>query len=182
MTPQERLELNALIERLIDSKGADSEAREALAGYARTLRTGSGFQFEGMIQRPGGTVAGQTPQHGSVEVRDDARTTEISKGMPIERVGFYKLSRVRNRLRIEHHWKSGPGTESQTELPQEWALELDRAGAPVWFGERAQQILFSIGPPTAHLQVSRMLLVESWGANVGKRHHGGFAVLIAVSR
>ena len=99
----------------------------------------------GAIIRPGSTVSGQTPEHGTVKVEDEkTERREFEKGVIQERVGFYKLTRQKNLLVISHFWKSDLGTQSETELAPEWALALDRAGSPDWFGERAVKPVFRL--------------------------------------
>jgi hypothetical protein len=91
---------------------------------------------------PGGKVSGETPQQGLVEIAEPERTTEFSKGIHRERVGHFKLSRARKNRReswiiVEHFWKSDIGTQSESELTQEWVLAVDHPGNALWFAERA---------------------------------------------
>jgi hypothetical protein len=180
----DRLELNAHIERLIESRGGDAQARAALEEFACTLKRASPVALEGMISRPGGTVSGQTPEHGSVQVDDDrARTTEFSKGVVRERVGYYKLTRqTKDLLIISHFWKADEGTQSETELAPEWAMGLDADGKAAWFGERARKPVFRL-PFTRHLviDVSRDVYVETWGPALESQHKGGYFVAVIVS-
>lgn len=180
----DRLELNSHIERLIESRGADAQARTALEEFARTLKQASPVALEGSISRPGGNVSGQTPEHGSVQIEDERQqTTEFSKGVVRERVGYYKLTRqTKDLLLITHFWKADTGTESETELAPEWAMGLDKNGNAVWVGERARKPVFRL-PFTRHLviDVSRDVYVETWGPKLDTHHKGGYYVAVIVS-
>jgi hypothetical protein len=178
----DRLELNAYIERLIDSRGEDEEARTVLAEFAAGLKSGSPLQVLGVIVKPGSTVSGQTPEHGTVKVEDDkAERREFEKGVVQERVGFYKLTRQKNLLVISHFWKSDPGTQSETEPAPEWSLALDRWGNPDWFGERAIKPIFRIPFGPLVIDVTRNVYVESWGAWPGRQHNGALMVAVSLS-
>jgi hypothetical protein len=112
-------------------------------------------------------------------VQIDDEKDQIKKmefGTEEARVGAYKIwrektRRGRFRIAIGHFWKLSEGTESTTEEPQVWCLECDKSG-PLWFGERATRTLFEF----FGLCLKQDLLVESWGASVGKRHPAGFAI------
>jgi hypothetical protein len=182
MDQAEKLELNAHIERLIDSKGHDAEARQIVAAFGRGIRQASPISFNAAITKPGDTILGQT-EHGTVLAGDDRpETKEYSKGEVVERIGYYKVSRLRRWICLSHFWKSDPGTESETELSQEWALALDKSGAPEWFGERARYPVGGFRLTRALVvQVSRNVYVESWGPADGKQHHGGFVIEIVIN-
>ena len=181
-TEVDRLELNALIERLIDSGGHDEEARMALAAFGGGLKPGSPVQMLGSIIKPGSTVSGQTPEHGTVKVEDDKpERRDFEKGVIQERVGFYKLTRQKNLLVISHFWKADLGTQSETELAPEWALALDRSGNPDWFGERAVKPVFRIPLGRLVIDVTRNVYVESWGAGPGRHHNGALMVAVSLS-
>lgn len=182
MDATEKLALNAWIERLIDSKGHDAEARSKVADFGRAIQQAKALSFKAGITKSGGNVLGETPQQGSVLVNDDRKETkEYSAGEVVERVGYYKLWRLRRWICVSHFWKSDVGTESETELAQEWALALDRHGLPEWFGERARYRMFSFRITRAlAVIVSRNVFIESWGAQEGRRHHGGFHIAIEV--
>jgi hypothetical protein len=176
----DRLELNAYIERLIDSRGHDEEARGVLAEFAANLDPGSPVQMLGAIVKPGSSVSGQTPEHGTVKVEDEKEERrEFEKGVVQERVGLYKLMRQKNLLVISHFWKADLGTQSETEPAPEWALALDRAGWPMWFGERAVKRLFRVPIGPLVIDVTRNVYVESWGGWPGRQHNG--ALMVAVS-
>lgn len=182
MDQAQKLELNAHIERLIDSKGHDAESRHVVADFGRGIRQGSPLSFNAAITKPGDTILGQT-EHGTVLAGDDRpETKEYSKGEVVERIGYYKVSRLRRWICLSHFWKASLGTESDTELAQEWALALDKSGAPEWFGERARYPMFGFRLTRALVvQVSRNVYVESWGAAEGKQHHGGFVIEIVIN-
>ena len=182
MDANEKFELNAYIERLIDSKGHDAEARAAVAEFGRAIKQGSPLSFSAAVTKTGDTVLGETPDQGTVLAEDDRpETKEYSKGEVVERIGYYKIWRLKRWVCMSHFWKSSLGTESESELAQEWALALDKSGTPEWFGDRARKHLFALRI-TRHLiiQVSRNIFVESWGRDEGKRHPGGFIVEVTV--
>lgn len=170
--PWDRLALNAHIERLTDSRGQDEEARRVLAQFAGTLKPSASFQVEAKVREDGGSVTGQTPDHGSVQVSDDhLETKAYSHGVERERIGYFTLAREKNRLVIAHFWKSMPGTESETEPAQAWALALNPQGEPMWFGERGRRALWSLKlTRSLRLEVSRYWYREDWGPNIGREH------------
>jgi hypothetical protein len=178
----DKFALNASIERLIDSKGHDAEARAAIAEFGHGLRRGSPVSFNAAVTKTGDKILGHTPEHGSILAGDDRPDTkEYSRGEVVERIGYYKIYRVRRWVCMSHFWKSSLGTESETELAQEWALALDKNGKPEWFGERGRQPVFSFHLTSSLLiQVSRNVFVESWGPVEGLRHLGGFLLVITV--
>lgn len=178
----DRIALNVFIERLIDSGGQDEEARHAVAQFGRKLPNTKSVQMEGTMTRPGSKFSGQTPQHGTVQVQDkDQETKEFSMGVERERIGYYKVWRQQmkddNWIVISYFWKADEGTESDTELPQEWALALDQAEQPLWFGERGMKSLFAFNITRfVSIQVDREIFVESWGPEVGAGHKGAIAI------
>ena len=145
-------------------------------------RAGSPISFNAAITKPGDTILGHT-EHGTVLAGDDRpETKEYSKGEVVERIGYYKVSRLRRWICMSHFWKSDPGTESETEMAQEWALALDKSGTPEWFGERARYRMFGLRWTRAlDIVVSRNVFVESWGPAEGKKHHGGYLVEVVVN-
>jgi len=177
----EKLELNAQIERLVDSKGHDEEARSAVAQFGRGIRQGSPMSFKAEVTKKGDTIVGQT-EHGTVAAEDERpETKEYSAGEVVERIGYYKLWRQKRWIHMSHFWKSDLGTESEAEMAQEWALALDRKSEPEWFGERARHVVFSFHLTKAlQVVVSRNVFVESWGPQEGRRHHGGFIIAVTV--
>jgi hypothetical protein len=178
----QKLELNACIEKLVDSKGHDPEARNVVAEFGRSIRQGSPMSFSAAVTKSGDSVLGHTPEHGTILAGDDRpETKEYSRGEIVERVGYYKVWRQRRWICMSHFWKSTPGTESETELAQEWALAVDKKGTPEWFGERARQRMFSFRlTRMLVVVVSRNVFVETWGSADGKQHHGGFLVEVTV--
>jgi hypothetical protein len=73
-------------------------------------------------------------------------------------------------------------TESETELPQQWALALDRNGQPEWFAERGIRVAFTWRlTKAAALEVSREIYPELWGLGDAKEHRGGFLVNLVVT-
>jgi hypothetical protein len=179
----DRISLNGFIERLIDSSGSDQEAREAIVEFANSMKGSSHLQFRGLIQKPGGTFTGQTPEHGSVQVDDDKpETKEFSRGTVQERVGYYKVWKQKDWVHISHFWKSDVETASDAEMSQQWVLALDRTGNPQWFGERGLKHIytFKLGSVII-LDVGREMFEERWGVSVGKQHKGAFAIALTIA-
>ena len=183
----DRVALNRHIEHLIESKGANEEARGAIIAFTASLAS-SRVQLEVAINRPGGKIGGQTPSHGLVEIEDSQdRTTEVSYGDRRERVGYYKIARYKHRKQywivIEQFWKSDLGTESETELTQQWVLVTDGCGVALWFGERAIRSICTLRlTKTFSLEIGREVYPESWGPAVGKVHNSVVRVNVVVDR
>lgn len=179
----DRITLNRQIESLIDAKGHDEEARIAIAAFARDLSS-SAVSIEGTFRRPGGTVKGQTPGHGLIEIREDRdRTAEFARGVHQERVGYYKLERARMRkeywITITHFWKADIGTESEEELAEQWLLATDRGGSPVWFGRRGILHIRTLRLfKSLEFEIAREMFEESWGASIGSLHKGSLRLSI----
>ncbi len=89
----DRLELNAHIGSLIESKGLDSHARGVVAEYGLTLPQVKAVELHGSITRPGGNMSGHTPEQGNVEVPGQSETKEFSRGAVRQRIGYYKIWR-----------------------------------------------------------------------------------------
>ena len=141
----DRIALNGYIEKLIETKGHDEESREAVVEFARGMKGSSPFQFRGVMQKPGGSFTGQTPEHGSVQVDDDKpETREFSRGVVQERAGHYKVWRQKEWIHISHFWKAEIATQSESEMAQQWVLALDKDGHAEWFGERGLKHLYTL--------------------------------------
>ena len=179
----DRIELNGQIERLIDSDGHDEEARRAIVDFGLSIQGSSSFQFKGLYQKPGGTVSGQTPQHGQVEVKDEhPETREFSSGSVLERVGYYKIWRQREWIHIAHFWKSEIETSSETEMARQWVLALDHSNQPEWFGERGVKHLFTLRlTKILRIEFSREMFEERWGPTVKRQHKGAIAIAVTIS-
>lgn len=186
MDVHHRFALNAQIERLIDSRGHDENARDEVAAFGRTLSRSSRFEMEMRVEESGGSVSAQTPQHGTVRIEDARqKSREIHYGEHKERIGYYKLWREtqQNWICISHYWKSDAGTQSETELPRQWALALDNSGSPAWFAERAMRALWTLRLTKALvLTINREIYTEEWGSEEGKEHNGGIHIALVVSR
>ena len=179
----DRIELNGHIERLIESNGHDAEARAAIVEFALGMKASASFQFRGLYQKPGGTVSGQTPQHGSVEIKDDhPETKEFTTGSVQERVGYYKIWRQKNWIHISHFWKADVETQSEVEDAQQWVLALDANDAPEWFGERGLKHLYTLTMTRVlRINFSQEMFEERWGETVNRRHKGGLVVAVSVN-
>lgn len=178
----DRIELNGYIERLIDSNGCDAEARQAVLEFASRIKGSASFQLRGILQKPGGSITGQTPQHGEVKIEDSPETTEFSHGSVLERVGYYKLWRHKNWIHISHFWKADDGTLSETEMAQQWVLALDRKNQAEWFGERGLQHLFTLRlTKLLVIEFHREMFEERWGPSVSRRHKGALAIGVNIN-
>lgn len=179
----DRLELNACIERLIDSNGHDAEARQAVLAFARDMKGSSNLQIRGVVQSPGDGVSGQTPEHGQVQVDDDRpQTREFSAGSVLERVGYYKIWRHKDWIHIAHFWKSDTATMSEVEMAKQWVLAVGKHGEAVWFGERGVEHLYSLRlTRLLRIQFSREMFEERWGPDVDSRHKGALVVAVTVN-
>ncbi len=177
----DRLQLNAAIQDLIDSKGCASDARQAVYAFGLTLAEISRVSGSVEMQSSGDSMSGFTQEQGNVQIDDDKeQTKKVEFGAERTRIGSYKLWREKSkrgkfRIVIGHFWKLDQGTESMEELPQVWCLECDLDGA-IWFGERATRTVFE----HFGLRLQQHLFVESWGRNVGTHHRAGMAVYLTL--
>lgn len=179
----DRIELNGHIERLIDSNGHDGEARQAVLDFALGIRGSSSLQVRGLIQKPGSTITGQTPEHGEVKVEDErAETKEFTAGAILERVGFYKIWRQKDWIHISHFWKAEAETASETEAAQQWVLALGKDNQAVWFGERGFKHLFSLKLTSLlRIDFGREMFEERWGPEVARQHKGALVVGVSIN-
>jgi hypothetical protein len=137
----DRRQLNAAIERLIESKGSCDESRRTVYEFGSRLRPFSRVSGSLQMQSPGYNFSGSTPEHGNLQLTDDEQAKTFEFGNDRERVGSYKIwrqpeGRRRYKVVVAHFWKLDEGTESTTEEPQMWCLSCGKDG-PIWFGERA---------------------------------------------
>jgi hypothetical protein len=173
----DRIQLNAAIEQLVESKGFSLEARQAVYEFGASLPVAPRVSGSLQMERPGDSTTGYTQEHGNVQIDDDKeKITKLEFGAERARVGSYKIwreTRRRGEFRIAmaHFWKLDEGTESMEEKAQVWCLACDEKG-PIWFGERATQtVLDHFG-----FCLRRQQFVESWGGSVGKLHHAGWMI------
>ena len=179
----DRLALNAMVERLLESNGQDAEAREALAAFTTEMKRSSPWRFYSHISTPGDKISGQT-NLGTVEVENDKPVErQISLGAREERIGYYKLIRQGRELEITHFWKSDVATHSETEMAQSWRLYLDKKNNPVWFGEKAVKHLFTLPIAGRYVRiiVNRELYVKRWGTEGPDIRPGALAIQVEVT-
>ena len=179
--PFDRIQLNAAIDALIDSKGASPEARQIVYQFGLSLTPLARVAGSLQMEKPGDSISGHTQEHGDVQIQNDQN--EIKKldfgGKPA-RIGSYKLWREKDRggkftIAIAHFWKLDEGTQSESEEAQSWSLACDETG-PIWFGERATQIAFDHFGFT----LKRHVVVESWGSEIDRRHHAGWSLQLTI--
>jgi hypothetical protein len=179
--PLDRIELNAAIQQLIESKGFSDEARQTIYEFGVSLAAVSRISGSVKMETPGDSVTGYTQEQGSVQIDDDKeQVRKLEFGTERARIGAYKIWREKTRrgkfrITFAHFWKLDQGTESMDEMPQAWCLECDQNG-PVWFGERATRTIFE----HFGLCLKRHLFVESWGGNAGKLHRAGLAICLSL--
>jgi hypothetical protein len=172
-----KFELQAAIERLIESGGNDAGARDILASYATKIKSDGGASLDISTQSRGGGFSGATPESGEVKIDlDSGHKRQWSFGENSDRIGYYKVSRKttrsllhrvkEERIIVSHFWKADLSTESDTEEPEAWCLSCDANMIPVWFGTVVSVELFRLG----QLSVVLREIHETWGPNVGSTH------------
>ena len=177
----DRLQLNAAIQQLVESKGFLDEARQSVYEFGVSLAPVSRVSGSAEMQSPSDGLSGYTQEQGNVRIDDNKeQTKKIEFGTEKARIGAYKIWREKTRrgkfrIEIGHFWKLDEGTESMHELPQVWCLECSQSG-PLWFGERATRTIFD----HFGLSLRQHLFVESWGANPGKQHRGGLGIELSL--
>lgn len=179
----DRLALNAMLERLLDSDGHDEEARHVLAAFATDMERSSPWRFYSHISTPGDRITGQT-NLGTLEVESDRpMEREMSLGAREERIGHYKLIRQGGELEITHFWKSDAATASEEEMAPAWRLSLDGDGKPFWFGEKALKHLFTLPLFGRFVQivVNRELFVRRWGPDGPGIRRGALSIQMEIT-
>ena len=177
----DRIQLNAAIQQLIESKGFSEEARHALYEFGISLAAVSRVTGSVEMKSQGDGTTGYTEEQGNVQIDDEKeQVRKVEFGAEKARVGSYKIWREKTkrgkfRIVIGHFWKLDQGTESMDEMPQAWCLECDRNG-PVWFGERATRTVFE----HFGLCLKQHLFIESWGVDIGKHHRAGMAIYLSL--
>lgn len=174
MPPYTRLELNALIERLIGSRGEDAEARAAVAALARSIKPASAIGLKAAVRTRGGSMTGATPEHGDIKIEDrNARTHALDLGLGAsQRIGHWKVThavawRYLCIREVRVLITSCRDTDEQSMLfdthTQTWCLACTAGLDPSWFGE-FQFLPLRIGP----LRFCAELIRETWHRN-GRR-------------
>jgi hypothetical protein len=143
----DRIQLNAAIQQLIESKGFLHEARQVVYDFGVSLPIQSRVSGSVQMESPGDSLTGYTQEQGNVQIDDEKeQVRKLEFGAERARIGAYKLWREKTRrgefrITIAHFWKLDEGTESMEEKPQVWCLACDQNG-PIWFGERATQTVW----------------------------------------
>jgi hypothetical protein len=177
----DRIQLNAAIDQLIDSKGASEDSRQLIYQFGLSLPPMSRVAGSLQMEKPGDSFTGHTQEHGDVQIQSDQdEVKKLEFGGEPARIGSYKVWREKSRggkfgIAIGHFWKLDQTTQSETEEAQAWSLTCDKNG-PVWFGERGTLTVFD------HFGfcLKRHFIVESWGEHPGKRHHAGWALQLTI--
>lgn len=183
-----KLEQNAAIVRLIESSGADAEARELVVGLAGSIPSDKRASVDISAKSTGGSFSAMTPESGTVKIDDGSKhTREWEFGSYSERVGYYKISRKvtktwfggikDQRIVVTHYWKADSGTGSDTEEPEAWCLACTRNMEPIWFGRFSTIELLHIGGFAVVLRV----IHETWGSRVGAAHPHSVEIRASVS-
>ena len=177
----DRIQLNAAIDALVESKGFSQEARQMIYEFGLSLPSMSRVAGSVQMEKPGDSFTGHTQEHGDVQFQNDQNEVKkLDFGGEPARIGSYKVWRESEKgghfsIAIGHFWKLDETTRSETEETQAWSLTCDKNG-PIWFGERATLIVFD------HFGIclKRHFMVESWGEHIGKRHHAGWGLHLTI--
>ena len=148
MTPnEERMAVNAAIEKLIAKADEDGEAARVVVSYGSKLKASEKIQIESVTNQKssGGEVSGYSPQHGEITVKDEKREErkEWTRGVYKDRIGHYRLWKEDDGLlKFHHFWKSGLTTKSpDSEDPETYHLGYDIATLePKYLGIRRKRI------------------------------------------
>ena len=186
----DRLALNASLEALIETEGADAQARQAIAEYGLTLPKSKSIELHGVaVHSTDKGTSGHTPEHGTIHMQtgEGVATTEFTRGTDRERVGYFKIWREpagsgENWIVIADYWKADLGTGSLTELSRQWTLAVSSTGEALWFGERALRSVLRIPFGIGTFGINREVLEEKWGPHPGREHPRGYSVNLLVFR
>ena len=145
----EKLLLNAAIERLIAGEDADLSAMRAIIAYSDKLDKKNGFSFEASFdgRSSSDSISGHTAEHGNVTVEDEAHEVhkECALGIKKDRIGHYKIWKARNGLIMLHHfWKSDRTTQVEKEdMPKVYHLGYNtKTLEPQHFGYEQERTIF----------------------------------------
>lgn len=108
-----KLELNAAIERLIETQGEDAEAGKLVAifGYSLPSRRRRKEWARLRTKQPR-SFSGFTLEMGNVNISGPSEISHSGKLLPYEQVGKFKIHRNQCRLSIRELWRSDLGPQS----------------------------------------------------------------------
>ncbi|MEK9154864.1 MAG: hypothetical protein AAB596_02245 [Patescibacteria group bacterium] len=127
---QERIQVNAAIEKLIARDDKNGEAAQILIAFSCKLPiTGKIIRIEYLRTTKNDIdVTGYTQEAGNISVKDNhKKTREWSYGAEKERIGKYKLWKPKEGILWFHNfWKSDIATqESDGRMPDHYCLVYD---------------------------------------------------------
>lgn len=148
MTPnEERMAVNAAIEKLIAHDDADGEAARVVIRYGSKLKQSGNIQIERIKNKKSsdGEVSGYSPQHGEITVKDEEREERVewASGIYKDRIGHYRLWKgSEKRLQFQHFWKSSLTTQPiDGKGPDIYFLGFDPASLePTYLGVLREKI------------------------------------------
>ena len=126
-----RMEAGAAMERLIARDENWRDAARVLIAYGNTLKIEGTFLAEGNMPRigGGGSITGYVAGHGDVRIEDqnEGEAKKFSIGVKKDRVGHYRLWKVKEGVLAFHHfWKSTITTQGDDDTkPEECRLFYD---------------------------------------------------------
>lgn len=145
----DKLQLNAALERLVAREDEDGSAMRAIIAYGDKLDEAKAFSFDGTYDRKskGDAVTGHTPEQGNVTI--DGKEEDIHKectlGFKKDRVGHFKIWKASNSLiKFHYFWKSDRATQvDEEDMPEVYHLGYNtKTLEPVHFGFECERTIF----------------------------------------
>ena len=147
---EERMAVNAAIEKLIAREDGDGEAARIVVNYGSKLKKTGDISIEWAKNKKssGGEVSGYSPQHGEITVKDEEREEQKKWefGIHKDRIGHYRLWKgEEGQLRFQHFWKSSLTTRPiEGKGPEIYFLGYDPASLePKYLGVLREKITFT---------------------------------------
>lgn len=130
-TTGERMIVNAAIERLIARSDEDSSAAAVVINYGSKIRLASScvqLDFSARSKDTNEHTSGYSPGIGEIEATREGPDAqkEFTFGIYKDRVGYYRLERIKEGLILFHHfWKSDQATNADGTSPDVYYLGYD---------------------------------------------------------
>ncbi len=108
----DRIQLNAAIDALVESKGFSQEARQMIYEFGLSLPSMSRVAGSVQMEKPGDSFTGHTQEHGDVQFQNDQNEVKkLDFGGEPARIGSYKVWRESEKgghfsIAIGHFWNS----------------------------------------------------------------------------
>jgi hypothetical protein len=115
-----KLELNAAIEKLINTGGKDEESARLIATLAYSLQDQPRIRRERAERNKPGILTGFTQEAGDVSVESAPTSYNYSANTQKERVGQYKIFRTGLTVIIEGFWMSELNTGLVVNVSKPW--------------------------------------------------------------